>query len=48
MPSALSAKIEKQSSPEVVIDNSTPIRQVLVVIEHKIRNLEKRKVFLFI
>lgn len=26
------------------VDNSTPIRQVLVIIEHKIRNLEKRKV----
>lgn len=26
------------------VDNSSPIRQVLVIIEHKIRNLEKRKV----
>lgn len=26
------------------VDNSSPIRQVMVIIEHKIRNLEKRKV----
>lgn len=52
MPSAsVSAKIEKQQSSAAVnttaveiVDNSSPIRQVLVIIEHKIRNLEKRKV----
>lgn len=26
------------------VDNSSPIRQVIVIIDHKIRNLEKRKV----
>lgn len=26
------------------VDNNSPIRQALVIIEHKIRNLEKRKV----
>ncbi|XP_067001718.2 caprin homolog isoform X3 [Anabrus simplex] len=37
MPSA--AKLEKQASTEAV----DPIRQAIVIIEHKIRNLEKRK-----
>lgn len=32
------------NAAEPPVDNSTPIRQVLVIIEHKIRNLEKRKV----
>uniref|UniRef100_A0A1B0DQH5 Caprin-1 dimerization domain-containing protein n=1 Tax=Phlebotomus papatasi TaxID=29031 RepID=A0A1B0DQH5_PHLPP len=42
MPSC--AKIEKRASAEVQIpDNGTPIRQVIVAVEHKIRNLEKRK-----
>uniref|UniRef100_A0A1L8DAE4 Putative caprin n=1 Tax=Nyssomyia neivai TaxID=330878 RepID=A0A1L8DAE4_9DIPT len=42
MPSC--AKIEKRSSAEVqLVDNNTPIRQVIVAVEHKIRNLEKRK-----
>lgn len=27
-----------------MVDNNSPIRQVLVIIDHKIRNLEKRKV----
>ncbi|XP_046393977.1 caprin-1-like isoform X2 [Ischnura elegans] len=39
MPSA-SAKLEKQASTEAV----DPLRQAITVIEHKIRNLEKRKV----
>lgn len=26
------------------VDNSSPVRQVALIIEHKIRNLEKRKV----
>ncbi|XP_071641393.1 uncharacterized protein Capr [Temnothorax longispinosus] len=38
MPSA-NPKLEKQASTETV----EPLRQVIVVIEHKIRNLEKRK-----
>lgn len=29
------------------VDNNSPIRQALVIIEHKIRNLEKRKVSKF-
>lgn len=40
MPSA-NPKLEKQASTETA---DSPIRQVIVVIEHKIRNLEKRKV----
>lgn len=44
MPSAASAKLEKKSSVEVPNNNNTPLRQVLVIVEHKIRNLEKRKV----
>lgn len=39
MPSA-NPKLEKQASTEAV----DPIRQAVIVIEHKIRNLEKRKV----
>ncbi|KAG8234941.1 hypothetical protein J437_LFUL015509 [Ladona fulva] len=39
MPSA-SAKLEKQASTEAV----DPLRQAITVIDHKIRNLEKRKV----
>lgn len=39
MPSAATAKLEKQASTEAV----DPIRQAIVIIEHKIRNLEKRK-----
>jgi len=39
MPSAATAKLEKQASTEAV----EPIRQAIVIIEHKIRNLEKRK-----
>lgn len=41
MPSA-NPKLEKQASTET----AEPIRQAIVVIEHKIRNLEKRKVSL--
>lgn len=39
MPSA-NPKLEKQASTEA----AEPIRQAITVIEHKIRNLEKRKV----
>ncbi|KAK7862622.1 hypothetical protein R5R35_005658 [Gryllus longicercus] len=39
MPSAAAAKLEKQASTEAV----DPIKQAIVIIEHKIRNLEKRK-----
>lgn len=42
MPSAANAKSEKPASSEAA-DNS-PIRQIMTIIEHKIRNLEKRKV----
>lgn len=48
MLSAASAKLEKQSSSSQAETSdynnaTTPIRQALVIIEHKIRNLEKRK-----
>lgn len=39
MPSA-SAKLEKQTSTET----SDPVKQVLTIVEKKVRNLEKRKV----
>lgn len=41
MPSATAKKIEIEKSE---IENVTPVRQSLLIIEHKIRNLEKRKV----
>ncbi|CAB3228468.1 unnamed protein product [Arctia plantaginis] len=41
MPSAANGKSEKAASSEAM-DNS-PIRQIMTIIEHKIRNLEKRK-----
>ncbi|XP_041972689.1 caprin homolog [Aricia agestis] len=41
MPSAANAKSEKPASSEAT-DNS-PIRQIMTIIDHKIRNLEKRK-----
>lgn len=48
MPSAASVKVDKQITSESALVDSTqqntPIRQALVIIEHKIRNLEKRKV----
>lgn len=43
MPSA-NPKLEKQASTEAF----DPIRQAIIVIEHKIRNLEKRKVLVII
>ncbi|XP_044735987.1 caprin homolog [Chrysoperla carnea] len=51
MPSASSVKTEKVASQEVASSESssktdqqnTPIRQAIVIIEHKIRNLDKRK-----
>lgn len=52
MPSAASVKIDKQlPSAEIALaDNgnttATPLRQAITIIEHKIRNLEKRKVSL--
>lgn len=39
MPSASTVKVAKEASTEAV----EPLRQALVIIEHKIRNLEKRK-----
>lgn len=48
MPSAANHKIDKQLSPENALADSsgasTPLRQVITLVEHKIRNLEKRKV----
>lgn len=50
MPSAASVKIDKQiSSAENALTDTgnstvTPLRQAITIIEHKIRNLEKRKV----
>lgn len=48
MPSAANHKIDKQLSPENALADSSgalsPIRQVITLVEHKIRNLEKRKV----
>lgn len=51
MPSAASVKIDKQLPPSAetaLTDNgnstATPLRQAITIIEHKIRNLEKRKV----
>lgn len=50
MPSAASVKIDKQINPENALadpsQNLTPLRQAITIIEHKIRNLEKRKVSL--
>lgn len=52
MPSAASVKIDKQlpSAETALADNgnttATPLRQAITIIEHKIRNLEKRKVSL--
>lgn len=34
----------KETTAAENVDNSSPIRQVIVIIDHKIRNLEKRKV----
>lgn len=47
MPSAANVKIDKQITPEnALVESNTPspLRQAITVIEHKIRNLEKRKV----
>lgn len=47
MPSAANVKIDKQISSENALpdsSNASPLRQAITVIEHKIRNLEKRKV----
>lgn len=49
MPSAANVKNDKHSSPDGsgAAENSgtlTPLRQAITTIEHKIRNLEKRKV----
>lgn len=43
MPSASTVKVAKEASTEAL----EPLRQALVIIEHKIRNLEKRKVSIF-
>lgn len=37
------AKVEA-IAPGENVDNNSPVRQVSLIIEHKIRNLEKRKV----
>lgn len=42
MPTAAVAKLEKQGS----LDANDPLRQAIVMVDHKIRNLEKRKVSL--
>jgi hypothetical protein len=48
MPSAANVKIDNKVSPESALPDSssaaTPLRQVITLVEHKIRNLEKRKV----
>lgn len=50
MPSAANIKVDKQITSETASVESasnqqnTPIKQAIVIIEHKIRNLEKRKV----
>lgn len=47
MPSAANVKIDKQINSENTLsdtsNNLTPLRQAITIIEHKIRNLEKRK-----
>lgn len=35
---------EAVATPGENVDNSSPVRQIALIIEHKIRNLEKRKV----
>lgn len=45
MPSA-SVKVEKQAPPETALTDTgtlSPLRQAITIIEHKIRNIEKRK-----
>lgn len=50
MPSAANVKVDKQiSSAENALADTgnsamNPLRQAIIIIEHKIRNLEKRKV----
>lgn len=42
---AVTANIkEAVAQPGENVDNSSPVRQISLIIEHKIRNLEKRKV----
>ncbi|KAB0799382.1 hypothetical protein PPYR_07262 [Photinus pyralis] len=48
MPSAANVKIEKQINSDTTLPDCTgtsvtPLRQAITIIEHKIRNLEKRK-----
>ncbi|KAJ8947517.1 hypothetical protein NQ318_004994 [Aromia moschata] len=47
MPSAASVKIDKQINQENALadssQNLTPLRQAITIIEHKIRNLEKKE-----
>lgn len=51
MPSAANVKIDKQINPENALaessQNLTSLRQAITIIEHKIRNLEKRKVSIY-
>lgn len=35
---------KEAAAPSENVDNSSPVRQISLIIEHKIRNLEKRKV----
>lgn len=35
---------EAAATPGENVENSSPVRQISLIIEHKIRNLEKRKV----
>lgn len=48
MPSAANVKIDKSiSSADNALaetNANTPLRQAITIVEHKIRNLEKRKV----
>lgn len=41
---AVAANIKDAVPQGENVDNSSPVRQVALIIEHKIRNLEKRKV----
>lgn len=41
---AVVAKVEAAAPGSENVDNNSPVRQISLIIEHKIRNLEKRKV----
>lgn len=49
MPSAANVKIDKTVPSDSALNadpnaNNTPMKQAIIMLEHKIRNLEKRKV----